>query len=62
LKTRDSRGVVTGGIYIKSPIIASQVKKVYDETIEKALRITSENCEKVVKTLKASLMDIHSRK
>jgi len=61
LKTRDVRSRVTGGIYIKSPLIASHVKRVYEETIRNAAKISERNCGSLIESLKKYLKELHSR-
>ena len=61
LNIRDPRSRVTGGIYIKSPIIATHVKRVYEETINNAMKITNENCENMINALKRNLIKLYDR-
>ncbi len=52
LKTRDPHHQVTGGIYIKSPVIVPHIKKVYDDTVKESTRVTSMNVGQIISNLK----------
>ncbi|MDD5112057.1 MAG: hypothetical protein PHG85_05895, partial [Candidatus Altiarchaeota archaeon] len=60
LKIRNPSNRVTGGIYMKSPLIATQVRRVYDDTLKSAIRITEGNYGKLREMMEGKLAKLHS--
>lgn len=60
LKIRNHQSRVTGGIYMKSPLIATQVRRIYEETMRNATEVTEKNCDRIIDALKNQLMKVYN--